>query len=473
MPVYYNEDDDENRRRQNGNPNYGTNANFRNYRKPTRPNSNTEASSTGHHIGDLYRQHRMNQAEAQNDARQSWFQNAREQQAPNQGNNLFDRINRLNENNPTTNRGDQQHQGQTGQDPQYHRNAAPQNLGTSLHSLTEQMNNMHMDLAAHPIQPQRLSMLPQQQQQVKNLKDNLSVVHVDLEARKLHINLFEAINQKLNLGLDVNLERSKHIHLQQAMRLEEEKLQLQKADNLASKLTSALEMPKIMQPPLGFRRETNLLDKKNMVRMITPYDDMSLNSTRSFKLVWTEILNFGRGEYLSEDDYKTILSIILQGNIAEDFRIMDKEGKSLKDIVDELCVLYDTTQTLDDFQKEVDDFKREKNQNLKKSMACANKLIRRLEPFSTERHGQKLTTTCEKQFFAKLLRQPLALTSIWKNTISSKPERSTMSTRLSRWLTSMKAIIAQFPPKTSKQSIKWLSWSLGNRPWKSHGLKTN
>jgi hypothetical protein len=32
----------------------------------------------------------------------------------------------------------------------------------------------------------------------------------------------------------------------------------------------------------------------------------------------------------------------------------------------------------------VDDFKREKNENLKKSIACANKLIRCLEPLSTE-----------------------------------------------------------------------------------------
>jgi hypothetical protein len=78
MPVYYNEDDDENRRRQNGNPNNGTNANFGNYREPNRATGDTEASSTGNHIGDLYRRHRMNQAEAQNDARQSWFQNARE-----------------------------------------------------------------------------------------------------------------------------------------------------------------------------------------------------------------------------------------------------------------------------------------------------------------------------------------------------------------------------------------------------------
>jgi hypothetical protein len=70
MPIYYNEDDDKNRRRQNDNPNYGTNANFRNYREPNRATSDTEASSTANHIGDLYRRHRMNQAEAQNDAGQ-------------------------------------------------------------------------------------------------------------------------------------------------------------------------------------------------------------------------------------------------------------------------------------------------------------------------------------------------------------------------------------------------------------------
>jgi hypothetical protein len=106
MPVYYNEDDDDNRRRQNGNPNYGTNANFRNYREPNRATSDNEASSTGNHIGDLYRMHRMNQAEAQNDARPNWFQNACEQQTRDQGNNVFDRINRLNEHNPTSDHGD-------------------------------------------------------------------------------------------------------------------------------------------------------------------------------------------------------------------------------------------------------------------------------------------------------------------------------------------------------------------------------
>jgi hypothetical protein len=95
------------------------------------------------------------------------------------------------------------------------------------------------------------------------------------------------------------------------MRLEEEKLRLQKADNLASKFTASLEISKIIKTPLGFRREKNLLDKKNMVRMITPYDDTSINYTRSFKLVWIKILNFSWGEYLNEEDYKTILSTIL------------------------------------------------------------------------------------------------------------------------------------------------------------------
>jgi hypothetical protein len=53
----------------NGQPNFGKNANFRNYCNPKYRNiSDTEASSTGHHIGDLFQRHRMNQAEAQNNA---------------------------------------------------------------------------------------------------------------------------------------------------------------------------------------------------------------------------------------------------------------------------------------------------------------------------------------------------------------------------------------------------------------------
>ena len=86
---------------------------------------------------------------------------------------------------------------------------------------------------------------------------------------------------------------------------------------------------------------------------------------------------------------------------------MNKESKSRKEIVDELCILYDTTQTLDDFQKEVDSFKREKNENLKKSMARANKLIRHLEPLSTKAAWPETYNNMQKA----ILRQVVAPTT--------------------------------------------------------------
>ena len=49
-------------------------------------------------------------------------------------------------------------------------------------SLTDQMNALKIDLAANPPRAERLSMLPQQQQQVKNLKDNLGIANTDLES---------------------------------------------------------------------------------------------------------------------------------------------------------------------------------------------------------------------------------------------------------------------------------------------------
>jgi hypothetical protein len=79
---------------------------------------------------------------------------------------------------------------------------------------------------------------------------------------------------------------------------------------------------------------------------------------------------------------------------------MDKEGKSLKVSLDKLCVLYDTTQTLDDF-------KREKNKKLKKSMARANKLIRHLEPLSTKAAWPETYNNMQKA----ILRQVVAPTT--------------------------------------------------------------
>ena len=273
-------------------------------------------------------------------------------------------------------------------------------------SLTEQMQALHLDLAANPLKPERLALLPQQQQQVKNLKDNYQTANVEFEARKLNINLFEAINAKLNLGLENVLQQTKKLHLQQARKLAEEKLRLERADILASKFKAALEMPDFIRPPDSYRREQNLMDKKNIVRMVQSYDDTDAKSTRTFKLVWSEILNFGRGEYLNEEEYKRILSVVLHGNIAEDFRNMDKENKSLKDIVDELCILYDTTQNLDDYQNEVDNFKRDKNENIKKTMARANKLIRRLEPLSDEAAWPETFNNMRKSILRQVVNAP-------------------------------------------------------------------
>ena len=209
-----------------------------------------------------------------------------------------------------------QHDADSDTSDERHHNSSNVSQDNNMMSLAEQMQALQDDITANPPRTERLAMLPQHQQQVQNLKDNLSLAYTNLEARTLFINLFETINIKLNLGLNHELQQSKNLHLQQLRKLEENKLCLQRADLLASKFTAALEMPSFVQPPASYQREQSLLDKKNIVRMITAFDDTNTNTTRSFKLVWSEILNFGRGEYLNEEEYKRILSVVLHGNIA-------------------------------------------------------------------------------------------------------------------------------------------------------------
>ena len=59
--------------------------------------------------------------------------------------------------------------------------------------------------------------------------------------------------------------------------------------------------------------------------MVQSYDNTDSKCTRTFKLVWSKILNFGRVEYFNEEEYKRILSFLLHCNIAEDFRNMSKK----------------------------------------------------------------------------------------------------------------------------------------------------
>ena len=122
---------------------------------------------------------------------------------------------------------------------------------------------------------------------------------------------------------------------------------------------------------------------------------------------------------------------------------MDKEGKSLKVILDKLCVLYDTTQTLDDF-------KREKNKKLKKSMARANKLIRRLEPLSTKAAWPETYNNMQKA----ILRQVVA------------PTTRALIDMEEHQLIKAGAVYSAIPTK-DKRSTKLLQWHLGNCLWRS------
>lgn len=277
--------------------------------------------------------------------------------------------------------------------------------GLNMSSLQQQMAELKLELDVNPTQVPRLSLLPQQQQQVKNMSNELANEENDLRKEKLHIEMLEAISQKSNPEIASNIEEMKSIYLDKLRDLEIRKRQMTKAKVLASKFDVSLPMPEMQPMPATHKREPAFLEKKTIARLITPFDDVSFPN-RQFSHVWSSILAYGRGEYLTEEEYKKILSVVLHGNAAEDFRNMDNANMSLKHIVDELAMLYDNPKTMDDYTHEIDNFTRQKHERLRKAMTRATKLISRLEPMSSEEAWPETKNNMRKAILRQIVLQP-------------------------------------------------------------------
>ncbi len=84
-------------------------------------------------------------------------------------------------------------------------------------------------------------------------------------------------------------------------------------------------------------------------------------------------------------------------------------------------------------------------------------------PSPPKRQGQIHATTCAKQFFAKLLCQPLTLTSIWKKSSKLQPTQPLTKTDLHHWITKVSQtsnilpafeLLAKIASKRSKTTTK-------------------
>ncbi len=77
------------------------------------------------------------------------------------------------------------------------------------------------------------------------------------------------------------------------------------------------------------------------------------NEHGKFSYTWQAILQFGRLEYFNEEEYKQVLSTVLQGAAQDTYQEMARQGYPLKHMLDTFADLYAPRNTIEeDHEKE-------------------------------------------------------------------------------------------------------------------------
>jgi hypothetical protein len=108
---------------------------------------------------------------------------------------------------------------------------------------------------------------------------------------------------------DIKMEEEKYKRLKQLYL--SHKQELNRVERIAERYQPTLEMPEFREPPEGYRRQFGTLSMKNIINNVPKFDPD--NEHGKFSYTWQAILQFGRLEYFNEEEYKQVLSTVLQG----------------------------------------------------------------------------------------------------------------------------------------------------------------
>ena len=121
-----------------------------------------------------------------------------------------------------------------------------------------------------------------------------------------------------------------------------------------------------------------LLKTKNVLKAIKVFNPDKPNS--DFCEHWRQIMSYTRKHFLSEEQYLDILGLTLYGPALRVFDDLMPSSPSLNTVLDRLVQLYGSKRTILDDQKELSNFTRKPNEDIKTAICRARCLNERLKP---------------------------------------------------------------------------------------------
>ena len=216
----------------------------------------------------------------------------------------------------------------------------------------------------------------------KVVKDHRETVHNQKEKMTdiiTKIKLLETNNNFGQFNKDIHQEEEKYRRIKQTYI--EQKQELMRVEQIAERYQPTLESPKYQMPPEDYRRHHSTMSMKNITNNVPKFDPDDEKNNK-FNHTWQAILQYGRLEYFNEEEYKHALSSVLMGSALDTYQEMARQGHTLRHMLDTFADLYAPRNTIEEDQREVDNFTRKANEPIRTTMTRFSCLVDKIRCLS-------------------------------------------------------------------------------------------
>jgi hypothetical protein len=202
----------------------------------------------------------------------------------------------------------------------------------------------------------------------------------DLHIRKVKAQLatLEILIQKeRNPALAQTLCMQRDCLLEELAGLETTLKNLQRTKSTAMRYKAQITMPDIREAPPHFRKNA-ALDPRALLRIIFPPFNPESYPTQKLKYVWEKLIQYGRENYLTEEEHLSALGRVLSGEPFETYNRCIRAGYNLRQTIEELMTFYEAGSTINDYRRELNSFTRQAGETITKTMCRYRALLEKL-----------------------------------------------------------------------------------------------
>jgi len=198
-------------------------------------------------------------------------------------------------------------------------------------------------------------------------------------------NLIEKLDEDLKRNITIGQIRDSH---------------LKRAQKVASKYKTNLEKPTINEVPQNYTLGPQRTSPREIISVTGKFNPA--NDKADFAHIWSKLTGYGTNNYFQEDEYKTALQYILEGDAYEAFKSMLDENESLQYIIDYFGKVYGKKRSIFRDRAAVDKFTRLKNEPLDVCMHRSLIVIDKLKHLHSREAWPEIRNNYRRQILAQV-----------------------------------------------------------------------